>query len=332
MRKLVVGLLMLLMLFPPHAANAKDGRVQRVERAFKQWVTKYSVRDASLAIVIDGVIAGQIDHGGYTAERAVPVASLSKAITGICIAKLVESGKLRFNQRIGTAIASYFSNNPPKDIRAKQITIAQLLTHTSGITHDPTQGGELDQFQPFSEASMERQLKVALTAPLGRTKFAYNNINYAALGIVIQVVTGEDYDKFCSREVLEPIGVQGAGLNADWRMMGAFGGWNISATDYAKFLGYFDPSRQLLGISPAKWPKTDLDGASYSLGTLMRRNGSGYNFWHFGSWTRNIPSPSFGAYFAVWGGKLGVVANYSPSISEAAEFDLDKALYDAAFH
>lgn len=331
MRRLLVALLMFLAAFPTHMANARDERIQRLETAFKQWVIKYSVKDASLAIVIDGVITGQIGHGGYTAEQAVPVASLSKAITGICIAKLVEFGKLRFNQRIGTAIASYFSNNPPKDIRAKKITIAQLLTHTSGITHDPTQGGELDQFQPFSEASMEQQLTAALTAPLGRTKFAYNNINYAALGIVIQTVTGEDYDKYCSREVLEPLGVQGAGLNPDWRMMGAFGGWKISAADYAKFLGYFDPSRRLLGISPAKWPKTDLNGASYSVGTFMRRTGSSYNFWHFGSWTRNIPSPSFGAYFAVWGGKAGVVANYSPSISEAAELDLDKTLYDAAF-
>ncbi|MEQ1524265.1 MAG: serine hydrolase domain-containing protein [Aestuariivirga sp.] len=330
-RRLLVALLVLLMAFPTHTANARDDRIQRIETAFNKWITKYSVKDASLAIVIDGVIAGQIGHGGYTTEQAVPVASLSKAITGICIAKLVESGKLRFNQRIGIVIASYFSKNPPKDARAKRITIAQLLTHTSGITHDPTQGGELDQFQPFSNASMERQLQVALTAPLGRTKFAYNNMNYAALGIVIQTVTGEDHDKFCSREVLEPVGVQGAGLNPDWRMMGAFGGWNISAADYAKFLGYFDPSRRLLGVRPANWPKTDLNGASYSLGTLMRRNGSGYNFWHFGSWTRNIPTASFGAYFAMWGGKVGVVANYSPSISEAAELDLDKALYDAAF-
>lgn len=331
MRKLLVGLLMLLMLFPPHVANAKNDRVQRIEAAFKQWVAKYSVKDASLAIVIDGVFAGQIGHGGYTAERAVPVASLSKAITGICVAKLVASGKLRFSQRIGTVIAGYFSKNPPKDARAKKITIAELLTHTSGIAHDPTQGGELDQFQPFSEASMEQQLRAALTAPLGSAKFTYNNINYTALGIVIQTVTGEEYDSYCRREVLEPVGVHDAGLNPDWRMMGAFGGWKISAADYAKFLSYFDPSRRLLGIRPANWPKTDTNGASYSLGTFMRRTGSRYNFWHFGSWTRNVPSPSFGAYFAVWGGKVGVVANYSPSISETAELDLDKALYDTAF-
>ena len=253
---------------------------------------------------------------------------------GICIAKLVGSGKLRFDQKIGTVIAAYFSKNPPKDVRAKRITIAQLLTHTSGIANDPTQGAELDQFQPFSSVSMEHQLNAALSAPLGRipgSQFAYNNINYAALGIVIQTVTGEEYDRYCSREVLEPVGVHDARLNPDWRIMGAYGGWKISAEDYAKFLGYFDPSRQLLRISPAKWPKADLIGASYGLGTLMRQTSSGYNFWHFGSWTRNFPSASFGAYFAVWGGTVGVVANYSPAITGKAERDLDVVLFDAVF-
>ena len=86
-----------------------------------------------------------------------------------------------------------------------------------------------------------------------------------------------------------------------------------------------------MSAGPADWPKANLGGgASYSLGTLIRRVRSSYNFWHFGSWERYSPYASFGAFFALWGGTVGVVVNYAPTISEKVGGKLDSLLFAAA--
>src|ERR1700689_4520182 len=88
-------------------------------------------------------------------------------------------------------------------------TIAQFLTHTSGITNDPSQGIAFNQFQPFDKPSMDKQFDVALSVPLGNSpgsRYFYNNMNYAALAVVIETVTGEQYGDYGGREVLKTFG------------------------------------------------------------------------------------------------------------------------------
>ncbi len=156
-------------------------------------------------------------------------------------------------------------------------------------------------------------------------------MNYAALGAMIEATTGEHYEAYCGREVLEAVGVYGEKINPDWRIMGAYGGWMLSATDYAKFLVYFDPTRTPLSTGPADWPYAKLGGgARYGLGTLFRKAGSMHNFWHVGSWQRSSPYTSFGAFFAFWRGTIGVVVNYAPTVSDDVVNALDAALFAAA--
>jgi CubicO group peptidase (beta-lactamase class C family) len=230
---------------------------------------------------------------------------------------------------------SHFAEHPPKDERARTITIAQLLTHTSGITLDPSQGATLAQFRPYSRPSMTEQLDFALAASLGRAPgsgYVYNNVNYAALGTVIETIAGEAYEKYCGREVLETAGIRGATLDENWRVAEAYGGWKISSEGYTKFLDYFDPSKPAVSAQIAGWPKADIGGgASYSLGVLIRTAGTGYNFWHIGNWQRDDPKASFGAYFAMWHQGVRVVATYSPAVGRPAALELDAALFRAAF-
>ena len=155
----------------------------RVEAAFEQWVARHNVTDASLAVAIDGVVVGGAGHGRYTPSLPVPVASLSKAITGVCIARLVDAGRLRFDAEIGGLLSGFFDKHPPRDARARSITVAELLTHTSGIAAGAAPGGSLNAFRPFSEVSTARQVAGALSVPLRHAPgevFDYNNMNYAA--------------------------------------------------------------------------------------------------------------------------------------------------------
>ena len=318
-------------------AAATDVMADRMAVALEKWKQHFGVTDASMVVVRNGRIVASYGYGRYDPATPEPVASLSKAITGVCVAKLVLAGKIKYDDRMTVLLADRFKARPPADARANIISVKQLLTHTSGITTDPSQGEALRQFMPFDKVSMGRQLDVALSTPLGKdpgAKFVYNNMNFAALGLIIEAVTGETYENFCNQEVLMPVGVTDAKLNPRWRVMGAYGGWLISAADYARFLNYFE-KENLAALDFPSWPKVDLGGGTYySIGTFVRAAGDGYNFWHSGHWlrvSRGRQIASFGAIFGSWHLGVSVVVNFHPAMDTPAIDALDHALDEAAF-
>jgi CubicO group peptidase (beta-lactamase class C family) len=311
----------------------------RIAYAFKAWAAKYHVPNASLAVMTGtNTVVGTFTKGTHGPTIRAPIASNSKAITAVCIARLVDAHKLTFSSHLSSVLTDYFRSNPPHDSRAKTITIGQLLTHSSGITYDPSQGsqGAAIETLPLTQTNLDKQAKITFSRSLGHTPgthYYYNNMNFAVLGLVIETLTGEAYSTYCYNHVLKPVGATGAELNPPWRIMSSWGGWKISAEDYDRFLRYFDTSHPLLGTGPSQWPKFSLGGgAYYSIGVLLRKTtGNHYNFWHDGSWSYTSPHASFGSYFTFIG-SLGVRydANYEPTVSDSAVSALDTALYNAA--
>lgn len=311
-----------------------DARFDRVKAAFEQWADANRIKSASLVLVFNGTVVGSASRGKYDAAMPVPIASDSKLITGLCIVRAVDAGLLGFSSTLGDLLPAVAK--AAKDRRVAGISVAQLLTHSSGISFDASQGATLGQFAPFSKASAPAQVKATLAHKLGQAPgagYAYNNMNYALLDLIIAAVTGEDYATWCGRTVLEPVGITDATLNPNWRSMGAYGGWLISANDYARLFSYFAPDSTLLATPAAKWPRFPLgNGVSYGIGTLVRVGASWFNFWHFGSWawSSGKVKASFGSYFANWGGGLGVFAAYTPTISDDQMNALDAAVSAAA--
>lgn len=318
----------------PALAAAKDLQAARMEAAFNTWVEKWGVQNASLAIMRGAKLIGQGQAGDYEPDEDVPVASLSKAITGVCVARLVEAKQLKYSDTIGKLLKPYFKANKPADSAAKQITVAELLTQTSGIAFDPTQGtGIFSGDYDLTKTNMPEQLTLALQRPLGAKTFFYNNINYDALGMVIEAVTDKPYESYCAKTVLKPAGAK-AKLNAPLRILNAYGGWKISAVDYARFLDNLRPGSKLMKSAPNKWPQYSFgNGAYYSIGMFLRQNGSSYNFWHDGAFSMNSPliTTSFGSYFAMWAQDLRFAATYAPRLPEDAVNDLDYVMYQAAY-
>jgi CubicO group peptidase (beta-lactamase class C family) len=316
---------------PPPNAQAK-----RIITAFKDWAARWSVPNGSISIMHGTTLLGSAGFGTYGAGKIEPVASESKAITAVCIAQLVEAGQFTFQTQLKTLLGSYFRKHPPVDARVKTITVAQLLTHSSGIKYDPSQGsdgGAIEQL-PHDKTNLDKQATITFSQNLGYTPgtvYWYNNMNYALLGLIIETKTADTYENHCKNSVLAPVGVTDAKLNPAWRVLASFGGWKISANDYTKFLEYFLPSMHLLSIAPAQWPQFDLGGgAYYSLGTLLRQAGTGYNFWHTGSFAWSAPATSFGAYFTVLQENVRYMAEIAPTVSDQAFSDLDNSLYSAA--
>jgi dienelactone hydrolase len=116
------------------------------------WASKYKVKQAIMVVRHQGRVVHRAAIGGADSNRPVLLASLSKAITGACIATLVRDGKLTFDTPLSRALASYFERNGrPDDPRLERTTIAHLLTHRSGLPgrddgNDAATGGMLKTY------------------------------------------------------------------------------------------------------------------------------------------------------------------------------------------
>ncbi|MFD2824633.1 serine hydrolase [Lacinutrix iliipiscaria] len=121
------------------------------------------------------------------------IGSVTKQFTASAILKLVEQGKINTSDKI----SSYF-NQTPSD--KSDITIHQLLTHTSGISNRT--GG----FR-YHEASKEQFLNEFFESTLHSkpgTTYQYANANYIMLTAILELVSGQTYNAFLQENLFGP--------------------------------------------------------------------------------------------------------------------------------
>ncbi|MFD1937938.1 serine hydrolase domain-containing protein [Nonomuraea mangrovi] len=307
----------------------------RVNAALRAWMPANGVGNAGLAVMRDNELVGSYGYNEMSAETPTPVASLSKSITAVCVMSLIDDGRLRFNTPLYSLPPSFRKMTGRWASRAVgNITVEQLLRHTSRITFDPSQAGLAGI--PNAASSDRILVRRALAQPLSTMPRSevYNNINYAVLGLVIQAVTREPYESYCRRMALAPRGAAQARIGAGIRAMGAFGGWEISAVDYAMFARAYDPRSRLL--SPAAHRFIDALSnprkPTASLGMFVVRTSSGRNLFHHGSWQSSATTPrQFSSFFAMWDNGISVVVTYDRNLTDAARGALDDTLRQAAY-
>jgi CubicO group peptidase (beta-lactamase class C family) len=139
-------------------------------------------------------------------DTVFPVGSTSKGFTAVAVAQLVQQGRLSFQDRLGKHLDGF----PPQV--ADQVTIHQLLTHTSGmgdVLADPRTAAEQAGWTSPS-GELEGLLAIVRQEPLLFTpgsQFSYSNSGYITLGGVVQQVSGESYYDYVPRHVFKPAGM-----------------------------------------------------------------------------------------------------------------------------
>lgn len=138
-----------------------------------------------------------------TSSTVFNIGSVSKQFTASAILKLVEQGKINTSDKI-----SLFYKHAPED--KKEITIHQLLTHTSGIS--PKTGG----FR-YDEADKELFLKDFFESELQSkpgTKHRYANANYIMLAAILEAVSKQSYASFLNENLFEPAAMDYTGYKS----------------------------------------------------------------------------------------------------------------------
>jgi len=141
----------------------------------------------------------------FTSGTLASMGSITKAFTATAILKLAEQGKLSVTDQL----KKYFPEIPSDKAN---ITIHQLLTHSSGF-HEFLQNDGGD----FEKIEKDEFLKRAFTEPLAFNpgeKAVYTNVGMSILGIIIEQVSGTDYESFLKKYLFEPSGISGIGYHS----------------------------------------------------------------------------------------------------------------------
>jgi CubicO group peptidase (beta-lactamase class C family) len=140
----------------------------------------------------------------YSATTLSSIGSITKAFTATAIMKLVEQKKLSLQDQL-----IKFFPSVPKD--KATITIHQLLTHAAGF-HEFLKADAGDYEILNTKDFLNRAFNEPLAFEPG-TKAVYTNVGYSLLGIIIESITGVEYELFLKNEVLNPIGIKGIGYH-----------------------------------------------------------------------------------------------------------------------
>ena len=180
----------------------------KVRAAVTDVMQKTRVPSVSLGIVQGGKIVYTAAFGqarlspplAATPEMHYAIGSISKQFTAACILLLVQDGKLSLDD----PVARFF----PELTRAKEVTIRNLLTHTSGYQDYAPQDYTIPAWTKPSSA--QAIIHEWATKPLDfdpGTQYQYSNTNFNILGLIVEKASGQPFWQFLSTRVLQPLGL-----------------------------------------------------------------------------------------------------------------------------
>lgn len=251
--------------------SMKLADLNKLDNAAKSYMTSQDVKGLSFAVTKNGKLvfakaygyADKATNEYLSPNHSMRIMSISKSVTAAGIMKLLEQNKISMNQRVfgsNSILGSKYAT-PADKPKLNEITISQLLHHTSGLR---TCNGEAEFWNKDKtyDDTMKMLLKSSDLLKFNpNTKYSYSNTGYFILACVIQQISGQSYETFIRNNVLTPAGV-GSGMyvglgngsvksneahytpetKQNMQLWAGFGGWVARPIDLVKYLGKVDGS------------------------------------------------------------------------------------------
>ncbi|MFF5078747.1 serine hydrolase domain-containing protein [Actinoplanes sp. NPDC000266] len=257
---------------------------------------------------------------GVTPQTPFLIGSVSKPFTALTVMQLVEQGRVALDDPVGRHLPWF---------AFPQITVRQLLNHTSGL---PRWASRTDRFDN-SPDGLERSVRDLATARLGEPE--YSDANYMVLGAMVAEVTGRPFREVLQSQVFDPLDMRhtvasSAGhrywfghprrFEAPYDLSGLpYGYVTASLEDMTHFAmahlngGRYGP-RSVLSAATITQMQTAQTDVGYGLGWRDTKLDGTRIVWHAGAdpgfWAHLVLVPSAG---------LGVIVladSYSPALDE----------------
>ncbi len=219
-------------------AGFSTDRLQRIDKAMNEWAQKEWMNGGVALIIRNGKIvyykaAGYDDIATKTPmqkESIFRIASQTKAITSVAIMMLFEEGKLLLDDAVSKYIPAFrkqtvlekfnTADTSFTSVAAKrEITIRDLLTHTSGIGYAQIGSKEANAIYAKNNITagigvsnstlleaMNRLGKLPLMHQPGE-RFTYG-LNTDLLGCLVEVISGSSLNDFIKTRIFEPLGMK----------------------------------------------------------------------------------------------------------------------------
>jgi D-alanyl-D-alanine carboxypeptidase len=234
--------------------GANVERPAALTEALNAVTTKYAISQAWFYLrKDDGQTASYTRGDTQGLSQKLWIGSLSKSVTAIGIALLVQDGRLTLHTRLGEVLPRYLqAKGRQLDPSLAPLDIEHLLAHRGGLranaTSDPANG--------LSSRSMLAKLAVSAhfsdyllmsgsDTSDGTSGYRYSNLSYVLLGMVIEAVSGQSYETFCQSRILAPLRIS-ARIAPDLQRVAPFAGWEMSEPDLLQLWTVFDVNRPSL--------------------------------------------------------------------------------------
>ena len=198
---------------PPRNIDELRARIARV-------LLREHVPGAGIALVADGEVvwSGGVGMADREARRPVDadtlfrVGSITKTFVALGVMKLVEEGRLELDARVADIAPEIEMDNAWAE--DAPVTVAHLLEHTAGF--DDMRPNEFyasvaDEARPLA-AVLARNPRSRRSRWRPGLHMSYANPGYTVAAYVIEKVAGEPYEDYLAREILRPLGMDGARL------------------------------------------------------------------------------------------------------------------------
>jgi CubicO group peptidase (beta-lactamase class C family) len=229
-------------------ANSLDtDDIEKITTHFNAYVDNGSLPNISILIKKDNTEIYRHSHGFADIEQQINVSdktiyriySMTKPVTGVAIMQLVENGQLRLNDKVSKYIPA-FKNTQVINLEfqdyvvkpKREITIRDLLTHTSGLTYSWAGEGPVNQIyrkyniRPYYFGALDAALNkfpgdtcqfaaAAAAAPLLHNpgeKWSYG-INMDILGCVVEVISKMTFAEYLQKNIFDPLNLTSIGFS-----------------------------------------------------------------------------------------------------------------------
>ena len=255
--RIFASLILFFLISSQLGANSLDlADKQRITNHFNKYVDNGSLPNISILIKKDNKEILRHTHGYADIEKGISVNrktvyriySMTKPVTGVAIMQLIENGKLRLNDKVSKYIPAFkdtkvinleFQDYVLKPKR--EITIRDLLTHTSGLTYSWAGEGPVNQIyrkyniRPYYFGAVDAELNkfpgntcqfsaAAASAPLLHNpgeKWSYG-INMDILGCVVEVISGMSFAEYLQKNIFDPLELKSIGFSVNERDKDSF--------------------------------------------------------------------------------------------------------------
>lgn len=221
----------------PEEVGMSAERLARIDNVVNDYVSKKWFAGAAVFVARNGKIVYHKAYGFSDMDQQTPlkkddifrIASQTKAITSTAALILYEEGKLLLDDPVSKYIPEFKNSKVLATFNEKdssytteparsEITIRQLLTHTSGIDYPVIGSKEMTAIYAKAKipsgigtpgGHLGDQIKVLGSLPIKHqpgAHFTYG-LNTDVLGYVVEVVSGMTLDQFFRKRIFEPLGM-----------------------------------------------------------------------------------------------------------------------------